>query len=319
MTVTTDHRRDTARTPGFSITPRVLAILAACDRFTFLTTDQIAKLDGGSRQKVVRILQKCTELGLLAQPRGQQPITAFFDHRPRVFGLTKLGAQALAAAGAPVDLDIDRAARNRRAILLQHTIEVADAIFHFEAATAARGLRLIDQPQLRPHLPARTRDLQHPFSIGLDVGQSEFPQFAKLLPEPVHVAAEPDRLLVLARPDATGWALALEVDRGNETVFARRLKGKTSILRKQIAYFAAWRAGLMVERWGEMCRSLRVAFITNSETRLKSMLAAQNEVTHGSASGLFVYTTIARIKEHGTLGSVWTTTKAENISLLDSE
>lgn len=128
MTVTLDHSAKSTRTSSFSITRRVIAILAACDRFTFLTSEQIAKLDGGSRQKVIRILQKCTEAGLLAQPRNQHPVTAYFDRRPRVFGLTKHGAQALAAAGAEVDLDVDRAARNRRAVLLQHTIEVADAI-----------------------------------------------------------------------------------------------------------------------------------------------------------------------------------------------
>lgn len=319
MTIPSDQAVETTPRRSFSITPRVIAILAACDRFGFLTSEQLWRVDGGSRQKVIRILQKCTEAGLLAQPRHQHPVTAYFDQRPRVFGCTKRGAQALVSAGIEVDLDIDRAARNRRAVLLQHTIEVADTIFQFEAACAAHGLQLLDQPQLRRYLPPHIRDLQRPCSIGLEVSTTDFPHLARLLTEPVRIAAEPDRLVVLARPDATGWALAIEVDRGHETVFARRLKSKTSILRKQMAYFAAWRTGLITQRWGDMCRSLRVAIITNSEGRLKTMLASQNEVTRGSASGLFVYTTGERLKAHGALGNIWSTTRHERISLLDRQ
>src|SRR5262245_46667131 len=101
MTVTTSNQAgDTARKHTSSITPRIIAMLAACDRFDQLTSEQIWRLDGGSRQKVTRILQKCTELRLLAQPGGQRSATtAFFDARPRVFGLTRKGAQLLADAG----------------------------------------------------------------------------------------------------------------------------------------------------------------------------------------------------------------------------
>src|SRR5262245_56456230 len=49
--------RTTTTTP-ISFTPRILAILAAVARYGLLTSDQIARLDGGSRQNVTRFLQE---------------------------------------------------------------------------------------------------------------------------------------------------------------------------------------------------------------------------------------------------------------------
>jgi hypothetical protein len=322
MTVSpTDHAPGIAHKPTFSITPRIIAILAACDRFGFLSSEQIWQLDGGSKQKLTRILQKCTEAGLLVQPQGQRPVgIKFFDVRPRAFGLTKLGARVLSDAGVPVDLSLDRTSRNRRAVLLQHTIEVADAMFHFDAACAAHGsLRVIDQHHVRELLPAAARELRKPFSLSTRVLPSDFPHLAKIIKEPTDIAVEPDRLFLLARPDATGWSAALEVDRGHESVFAHRFKGKTSFARKQLAYYSAWRNAEITERWGDMCRAFRVLTITTSESRAKSMLTAQNQITRGAASGLFLYSTFDRMKAHGPLAPIWITSKKDNVSLLDRE
>lgn len=255
------------------------------------------------------------------QPPGQRPAgIKFFDARPRAFGLTKLGARVLSDYGVPVDLSLDRTSRNRRAVLLQHTIEVADAMFHFDAACAASGsLRVIDQHQVRELLPAAARESRKPFLLRTRVSPTDYPHLRKMIKEPIDISVEPDRLFLLAQPDATGWARALEIDRGNESVFARRFKGKASFARKQLAYYSAWRNAEIIEHWGEMCRSFRVLTITTSDARIKSMLAAQDQITRGAASGLFLYSTLERLKAHGVLSPIWITSKKDNVSLLDRE
>ena len=301
----------------FRITPRVLAILSAVGQFGVMTSEQIARLDGGSRQKVTRILQRCVELQLLRRPGPNKHVafTSFFDTRPRPFALTAKGARCLSEAGMPLN-----AKPSRSAVLLQHNIEVAETMaFGFHAAAAQGSLRLIDHHDLLPLMPPATRELRKPFCLYTTVQPADFPHLGRLLKEPTEIGVEPDRLFSIVRPDNTGWTRALEIDCANEDITARRIKGKATFFRKQLGYYAAWLADKHTLQCGDFAKSFRVLTVTTSVARIHNMLATQQEITRGSASGLFLYSTAERVNALGALGPAWMSAKRDHLSPLDGE
>jgi hypothetical protein len=319
MTVrpTDTERSDDDRPQPFRVTARVLSIFATVGRFGVLTSEQIACLDGGSRQKVTRILQHAVEHELLKRPgaREDRALTSFFDTRPRPYALTAKGFRALADAGVIIN-----AKPNKSEVLLQHAIETAHAMFSVDAAVAAHGaLRLIDHHDLLPLMSPATRSLRKSFCLHTTVRPTEFPHLRRLLKEPTDIGVEPDRLFCLVQADNTGWSFALELDRGTEDITTRRIKGKATYFRKLLGYYNCWRTCAHISQWGEFCKSFRVLSVTTSDVRIQNMIAAQEEITRGAASGLFLYSTPQRVAEHGALGPVWTNSKRSGISLLDRE
>lgn len=306
------------REDRFQVTRRVLAILSSTARYGVLTSDQIARLDGGSRQKVTRILQRCVENKLLKKLGSSHDVllTSFFDARPRCFGITQRGLRALADAGAPIEVPAKRAT-----VQLAHEIETAEAMFMLNAAVAAHGgVRLIDQPELlAAGVPSATREMAKPLRLKTDVHPHDYPHLGAMLKVPITLFTEPDRLFALQLPDNTGWSFALELCRSTEDIFARRLKGKTTHLKKVLGYFSAWRSSTHLQQWGELCKALRVLTVTTSDTRIHHMIEAQEHVTRGAAAGLFLYSTAERLKTVGALGPAWVSAKRNDISLLDRE
>jgi DNA-binding MarR family transcriptional regulator len=304
-------RSDEALQP-FRLTPRVCAVLVDVGRFGILSAEQIARRDGGSRQKIARILQRCVEHGLLRRAGYTEPaLTSFFDARPRAYALTAKGARCLAEIGMPLN-----APPNRAEVLIQHSIDTAEAMLAFEAAMAVHdGLRLIDHHDLLPHMPASTRNLPKPFHLRVMVQPSDFPHLRRVLKHPTSLGVEPDRLFVLAQPDGSGWSYALELDRGTEDISARRLKGKATYFRKLLTYYAAWAANTHTQQWGAFCKAFRVLSITTSDTRVANMIDAQREIS--APAGLFLFSTLERIAEQGALGPAWISAERDGISLLD--
>lgn len=306
-----EHRSDTKLQP-FRATPRVCSWLANVGRFGILSSEQIARRDGGSRQKVVRGLQACVEHGLLKRVGVTDPsLTPFFDARPRAYALTAKGARCLAEAGIALN-----APPNRAEVLIQHGIDTAEAMFAFDAAVAAHGnLRLIDHHDLVPHMPAATRQFPKPFHLRVLVQPNDFPHLRRVLKHPTDLGVEPDRLFVLAQSDGSGWSYALELDRGTEDISARRLKGKATYFRKLLTYYAAWAVQKHTQQWGDFCKSFRVLSVTTSDTRITNMINAQVEI--GAPAGLFLFTTLQRLNQQGALAPIWRSAASDNISLLD--
>jgi hypothetical protein len=157
--------------PPFRVTERVIAILCRIAQFRFLTSEQIARLDGGSHQKVLRLLQLCFYHGLLDRPTNQRAqLAAFFDegNRPLVYAISRKGAKLLAELGVPVHADLDWAAKNKAATapFLAHTIEVAEAMLHFTfACRDPEGPSLVDHHALLPSMPQATQQLSDPFRL----------------------------------------------------------------------------------------------------------------------------------------------------------
>jgi hypothetical protein len=76
-------------------------MMAAVARYGLLSSEQIARMDGGSRQKCTRFLQQLVELKLLrlVQSTPTSLRKSFFDVRPHVFAITQSGLDLLAEAG----------------------------------------------------------------------------------------------------------------------------------------------------------------------------------------------------------------------------
>lgn len=209
-----------------------------------------------------------------------------------------------------IDAKLDWTTKNARATanFLAHTLETADAMMGFDRACAAAGnVALIDHHELVPYFPETTRQLRDPFRCRVDVR-------VRGSALPLNIAVVPDRVFSLALSNSTRHNFALELDRGTMDIKAKRIAGKSSFRRKLLGYFHAWRERRHTDTWG--FQSFRVLTITTSEKRIANMMAAQREVTSGSAAGLFLYTTPDRLAVSGALGDAWANGMGEPARLL---
>jgi hypothetical protein len=173
MTVTPLDPQRSPATDTFRVTPRLCSILAAVARYGVLSADQIARLDGGSRQKITRILQRTVEHKMLRRAdTGPTPLLSnFFDARPRCYAITRKGLRLLAHVGMPTNLS-----PKRSNVLLAHEIETAEAMFFVNAAVAVHGaIRLVDQPDFIDLMPAATRALRKPLRLNAEAHPRDFP------------------------------------------------------------------------------------------------------------------------------------------------
>jgi hypothetical protein len=298
---------------------RVVAIVSAVARFGTLTSTQVAEVDGGSRQKVIRYLQHIVDdLKLLRRvDRGPEPfLTTFFDTRPRAFAVTAKGLRVLASAGIIIPVS-----PKRGDVLIAHEVETAAALLAIGASVGAcPTLRLIDQPEMIAAMPSATRNLRRPLRLKPVAYPRDFPAVRDLLPEPLTIGVEPDRLVAIAEEQNGAWlgaSFAIELDRGGEPISTKRLRGRATWARKTIGYVAAWTQGLHIEQWGDTCKSFRVLVITPSRERAHNIIELQRAV--GTPPGLFAFTTPDKLREHGALAPIWLTAKRDGVALLDRE
>jgi Replication-relaxation len=300
-----------AEPPAFRVTPREIAVLSHLARYRFLTSKQIAALDGGSPVQLSRRLKALWAHKFVDRPKNQHAyLAAWTDegNKPLTYALATRGARLLKEHGIDANDKLDWTLKNRRAsaLHLAHTLETATAMIAFATAAQAAGLRLIDHHQLRDLMPAKTRSLRDPFRIRVPVSLPGKPQ-------PLTIGVVPDRLFSLAMHDVRR-NYALEVDRGSEPVDAKSLN-RTSWRRKLLGYFHLWKSGLHTAQWG--MKSFRVLVVAPSEKRINNMMRVQQEVTGGSAAGLVLYSLPVDIEAHGALGPTWRSASAERVALHD--
>lgn len=298
--------------PPFRMTDRHIAIMRALVRYRHLSSDQISRIVGGSSRGVGNNLRNLFWHGYIERPRSQNTyLVAFFDegNRPLVYGIARKGVHFLAEFGDPVDARMDwRGKNNRSAVFLAHTLETATTMIGFATACSRPGApRLIDHIDLLPLFPEKTRDLKDPFALRVTFAHDR---------KDLTLTIVPDRLCSFAYSDNTRHNFAIEQDLGSESVGTKSTKliGKSSIRKKQIAYFQAWKQSRHTEVWG--FQSFRCLFIVPSEIRIHSMIKSQREVTNDTTHGLFLYTTPQRLAEHGAFGPAWISSTREGISLL---
>lgn len=289
------------------LTERDLAILAALQRYRFLTSQHIQMLDGGGYAAVMRLMRTLYDNKLVDLPRAQIADLIAHGQAPNAYALAQEGAKALSIIEGS---DIERARwtlKNTRVKprFVRHTTGIASVIVPIEVACRDdRAPNLIDHLDLLPTFPEATQKASNPFLWKAKVtlgSQSE------------KVGLVPDRLFSLVFADNTRRNYALEFDTGEMPIARRSLKG-TSIKKKMLGYLAGWKAH-ETNKWN--MQRLRILLVTPSEKRKANMIATLYDITGGRGSGMFLFSTLDDITREGSLAPIWESGKDGTVSLTD--
>lgn len=300
-------RFERRRAPApFQLTERDLKILSHVARHRFLSSENLAKLDGGSEQNLLRCLRVLFDHQYLDRPYSQLAHVPISGPRPMVYGLGRCGAQALRDHSVHADAS-DWTERNKRAgaKFIEHTLAIADFMVGLEIACRERGdIKLLFEREILANAPEHTQKSREPLRLAV-------PGLSNKMGVSSVIA---DGLFGLAFPDDTAAYFLLEVDRGSMPV-VRSNFDKTSYRRKLLVYWEAWRKKLHVEQFG--VSQIRVLTITDSAKRVENMLGAVGEITAGKGSNFFLFGHQAQLANTLVLDVTWTTGKGRLARLID--
>jgi hypothetical protein len=296
-----------------ALTTRDLKHLARVARYRFLTSAQLAALDGGSPQNVVRSLRLLFDHGYLDRPASHLVMVPLQGTRPLVYALGQRGARALRAHGHLVDDRVDWTEKNKRAgaVFIEHTLGIAEFLSGLEVACRLRGdVSLIHEEQVLEGAPEATRRAREPLRFAVDTTvRGRRHQFSVV----------PDGLFGLHFADDSASYFMLEVDRGTIPITRSERKGSSawqkSITYKLATYWEGWKAGRHVEQFG--LKQMRVVMLTNSEERMKHMLGVVNELTRGRGSAFFLFGHAAQLRGADPLVVTWINGRRELVGLID--
>ena len=207
------------------MTPRDAEILRMVNRHRFLRSHHIAELVGGSRQQVLRRLQRLYHHGYVERPACQIDYYQRGSSRSIAYGLASRGAARLRRVDDTPFSRLDWTSRNRsvKRLFLEHALMVSDIMVALEIACRQRGdVRLLIEHEIP--LPAATRNQRAPFQWTVTgSGKKKF-------------GVIPDRVFALESGDKGERILCfLEADRGTMPV-ERAKHDASSIARKLHAY-----------------------------------------------------------------------------------
>lgn len=260
---------------GIELTPRDLEILRFVRRHRFLRSSHLFALVGGSRQHLLRRLQRLFHHGYLDRPRCQIDSFQHGGSRAIAYGLGHKAASFLQqdprllfptrTPRAPAS-DVGR-------LFLDHTLLIADILVPLEIACRQRpAVRLLTAEELsgdrRPH---------------------EVFHWSVSLRQRARCGVVPDQVFALEFNGNSRSRVCyfLEADRATMPVIRHRLT-QSSFFRKLLAYEATWEQGLHRTRFG--FHRFRVLTVTSSSPRVDSLLDACRRLDRGQ--GLFLFTDI---------------------------
>ena len=261
------------------LTPRDAEILRLIRRHRFLRSSQAAALLGGSRQQLLRRLQKLYHHGYVERPLRQLDYFGRSGSRCMVYGIGNRGAAfLLRTENLPLPrLDWNDRSRFATRLFLDHALMVSDVLIALEIACRSRGdVRLRHGDELAA--TARREATQWNITArGVE-----------------RIAVIPDAVFTLERTGADGAVesvlYCLEADRGTMPVQSSN-EHRSSIARKLTAYEASWRANIFRQRFG--ASRVQVLTVTTGIERLHSI--TEHAATHVSAAGLFHFTALREI------------------------
>jgi DNA-binding Lrp family transcriptional regulator len=255
------------------VTVRDTEILRMVNRHRFLRSHQITDLVGGSRQQVLRRLQRLYHHGYVERPTCQIDYYQRGGSRSIAYGLASRGAAHLRRVDDTPFSRLDWTSRNRavKRLFLEHALMVSDIMVALEIACRQRGdVRLLIEHEIP--LPAATRNQRAPFQWTVTGSGKE--KFGVI----------PDRVFALESGDKGERTLCfLEADRGTMPV-DRAKHDASSISRKFHAYALTWKAGIHRSRFGTS--RVRVLTVTSSEIRCENIRLAASRVLDGG--GIFL-------------------------------
>lgn len=215
---------------SFQFTQRDLELLRHVAEHRFIKSEWLSRLDGGSRQQVLRRLNLLYHHGYLDRPRAQLDYFHQGGSKSHVYGLASRGAGRLRR---DLDMPFDRmdwTTRKKRVgrLFLEHTLMVSD----FMAALELECRERTDVRLLYPHelpQPRGRENNREPFRWTVD------------LPGKRRVGVVPDKVFALevthpeSRIERTHYFL--EADRGTMPIERRDLR-QSCVMRKLKAYEA---------------------------------------------------------------------------------
>ena len=242
------------------LTERDHAILRAVENHKFLRSSQIADLAGGSRQQVLRRLQKLFHIGELDRPRSQ------VDYYRQGGGSREL------VYGLP--------GRQVQRFYLEHALMTSDIAFTIDRACRQpenHRLQLIQENEIARELGKGKAVQGDPFQWYVDITRH------------LRVGVRPDRVLQVALrdsifPESERATFFIEADRGTMPITRSGLE-QTSILRKLLAYQSTWAQGL--HRSILNIDRFRVLIVTSDQVRAKHMIEACQRIERGRRLFLF--------------------------------
>lgn len=288
------------------LTERDLQLLAHVSRHRFLSSAQLAALDGGSPQNVLRCLRALYDHGYLDRPKAQLAALPIDGPAPMVYGLAPKGARALREYGHHLAGAGDWTEKNKRAgaIFIEHTLAVAQFMTAIELSCRSRpDVELIRERDIIANAPERTRNAREPLRWVVRPPQGRNELWSVI----------PDGLFALSFADGTASYFMFEIDRGTIPIVRNSLDHR-SIARKLATYYEGWRAGRHVEQFG--VKQVRVLMVTELAERVRNMLLAVDQVTGGKGSNFFLFVDAAAAAANP-LEATWTSGKRMAVKLTD--
>lgn len=268
------------------LTDRDKAILLAVSLYRFLTTSHILSLVPGSRQNIVRRLQRLYHAGFLDRPRAQLPLRYAGELSELVYAPTRKTPTHVAVEGGETDSWGER--KSVSSLFLAHSLSVSDALIRLEADCRLRGTSFIPERDILVAHPARNASR---FAWRVTIREGA---------DTESVGVIPDAAFAVDRMDHSGsprrWYFFLEADRGTMPLHRKALC-QSSIHRKVLAYSKSRTSCVLKDKYG--IPGFKVIFIARSKERLEHIKAVCEAQSNGRVSSLFLFATQDELRNGG--------------------
>ena len=293
----------------FYLSQRNLLLLAHIARYRLISSDDLARLDGGSVQNAKRELRNLWEHGYVVRPAAQLRTVAITGPQPMVYGLSNKGARLLREHGHLIDLGIDWSENVRRAGIAYIDHSVARSRFMSAVEVAARArpdISVIEAPAIVARAPERTQRAKNPL------------KWTAVIPDDhgrdVSASLISDDLFALVSGGERVSHFLVEIDRGQmpvrrngasaEEIVEGKRRVRTYYKHKLATYYHGWRQRRHVEQFG-----------TTSARRVETMIDALGDVTPGKGSELFLFIDDETLRSANPLDAIWTSGKGNAVRL----
>lgn len=257
--------------PPLKLQPRDTQIISAVAKHRFLSSNHIISLITGSRQAILRRLQRLFHAGYLDRPREQIKLTRI-GSEPMVHGLGNNGAGWLKRETGFRRGQVDWTGKNRdiRQRQLDHTLMVSEFMVCLELACRdVKGVRLIESEQILANRRLLSKNTNNPNSWQVRVN---------LNGKDIAVSLIPDKIFGLhfqnARRPGNRKLFFLEADRSTMPI-KRNSPYQSSFFKKIIGYWESWQQSLYQAIFGY--NAVQVLTITKSQERINHMIKACKE------------------------------------------
>ena len=279
-------RENVARRPRFKrvtisepirLTDRDKAILSAVRKYRLLTTGLILSLVPGSRQNIVRRLQRLYHAGFLDRPRSQLALRYSGELCDFVYAPTRKGSAFAVFEGGTAS---EKEYKPISALAIAHTLAVAEALVLIERACNQSGAEFMDEQAILASLGGRASSKRLQWRVTVKSGKDS-----------EEIGVIPDAVFAIERKGDSGaprrFYYFLEADRGSMPL-TRKSLALSSIQRKALAYSRSFKSGVLKRRFG--IPGFKVLFVVRSKERLERMKEVCRTV-QGGGSSLFLFVT----------------------------